>query len=122
MDVRIPVSKSRANTDLRKDYWWESGAMWGTLIDYWHYTGDTSYNEVISEGLQAQVGEDLNMMPKNWSASMGNDDQAFWGMSVLLAAETNFPDPPSNKPSWLSLAQAVFNSQALRITDHCGGG
>jgi hypothetical protein len=29
-------------------YWWEAGAMFGSLIDYWHYTGDTTYNEVCS--------------------------------------------------------------------------
>ena len=23
-------------------YWWEGGAMWGTLIDYWHYTRDST--------------------------------------------------------------------------------
>jgi mannan endo-1,6-alpha-mannosidase len=96
--------------------------MWGTLIDYWHYTGDTSYNEVISNGIQWQVGENLDMMPSNWSQSMGNDDQAFWGMTALLAAETKFPDPPSNKPGWLALAQAVFNTQAVRPDTTCGGG
>ena len=21
-------------------YWWEGGAMWGALMDYYHYTGD----------------------------------------------------------------------------------
>jgi len=25
-------------------YWWESGAMFGALIDYWYYTGDSTYN------------------------------------------------------------------------------
>lgn len=35
----------------------------------------------------------------------------------------NFPDPPSDKPSWLSLAQAVFNLQVGRWdTTSCGGG
>lgn len=103
-------------------YWWEAGAMWGTLIDYWHYTGDTSYNDVISNAIQWQVGENLDMMPSNWSQSMGNDDQAFWGMTALLAAETKFPDPPSSKPGWLALAQAVFNTQAVRPDTTCGGG
>ncbi|KAG9238406.1 glycosyl hydrolase family 76-domain-containing protein [Amylocarpus encephaloides] len=104
-------------------YWWESGAMWGSLIDYWHFTGDTSYNDVVSNGIQAQVGENIDMMPKNWSQSMGNDDQAFWGMTALLAAEYNFPAPTDPKaPSWLSLAQAVFNTQAVRPDAPCGGG
>lgn len=25
---------------------WESGAMFGSLIDYWYYTGDSTYNDV----------------------------------------------------------------------------
>lgn len=103
-------------------YWWESGAMWGTLIDYWHYTGDTSYNDVTEKGIQWQVGEHDDMMPSNWSQSMGNDDQGFWGMTAMSAAETNFQNPPSGQPSWLSLAQAVFNTQASRPDQTCGGG
>ncbi|KAN0108888.1 glycoside hydrolase family 76 protein [Hyaloscypha variabilis] len=105
-------------------YWWESGAMWGSLIDYWHFTGDASYNDVIEAGIQWQVGEHDDMMPSNWSASMGNDDQGFWGMTAMSAAETNFQNPASNQPSWLSLAQAVFNTQAARleIETLCGGG
>jgi len=103
--------------------------MWGSMIDYWHYTGDTSYNDVISAGIQHQVGENDDMMPANWSQSMGNDDQGFWGMTTMLAAETNFPNPPSTSPGWLALAQAVFNTQAGRLkieenptTGSCGGG
>jgi hypothetical protein len=72
--------------DSRTDYWWESGAMWGSLIDYWHFTGDTSYNSVIEAGIQWQVGEHDDMMPSNWSQSMGNDDQGFWGMTAMTAA------------------------------------
>lgn len=96
--------------------------MWGTLIDYWHYTGDSSYNEVASKGIQHQVGENQDMMPSNWSQSMGNDDQAFWGMSAMLAAETKFPDPPKDSPGWLAMAQAVFNTQQRRPGPECGGG
>jgi len=41
----------------------------------------------------------------------------------MSAAEFKFPDPPPNQPSWLSLAQAVFNEQTTRWeTAHCGGG
>lgn len=96
--------------------------MWGTLIDYWHYTGDSTYNDVLSKGIQHQVGDHQDMMPSNWSASMGNDDQAFWGMTALSAAETNFTNPPTGSPGWLALAQAVFNTQAVRPDDNCGGG
>lgn len=41
----------------------------------------------------------------------------------MSAAELNFPDPPANQPSWLALAQAVFNLQVSRWDDqNCGGG
>lgn len=104
-------------------YWWEAGAMFGSLIDYWYYTGDTTYNNVTTQAMLFQVGPDDNYMPPNQSKSLGNDDQAFWGMAAMTAAEVKFPDPPEDQPQWLALAQAVFNSQAPRWdTDTCGGG
>ncbi|RDA90777.1 hypothetical protein CP533_3605 [Ophiocordyceps camponoti-saundersi (nom. inval.)] len=105
-------------------YWWEGGAMWGTLIDYWAWTGDSSYNKEIMDAMQWQVGVNKDYMPHNVTASLGNDDQGFWGMSAMLAAENKFPDPPSDKPQWLALAQAVFNTQASpdRHDQTCGGG
>ncbi|KAK3326410.1 glycoside hydrolase [Apodospora peruviana] len=105
-------------------YWWEAGAMWGTMIDYWKLTGDTSYNEVIKEALLFQVGPGEDYMPPNVTASLGNDDQGFWGMTAMLAAENNFPDPPADQPQWLALAQAVFNTQASpdRHDTTCNGG
>ena len=36
-------------------YWWEAGAMFGSLIDYWYYTGDDQYNQITTEGLLFQV-------------------------------------------------------------------
>jgi hypothetical protein len=47
----------------------------------------------------------------------------FWGMAAMVAAELRFPDPPKDQPQWLSLAQAVFNTQAPRWDPTtCGGG
>lgn len=41
----------------------------------------------------------------------------------MSAVEFNFPDPPSDQPQWLALAQAVFNLQTIRWDDeYCGGG
>ena len=87
-------------------------------------TGDTSYNNVIKEALLFQVGPNQDYMPPNYTASLGNDDQGFWGMSAMLAAENGFPDPPSDQPQWLALAQAVFNTQAGpdRHDKTCNGG
>ena len=105
-------------------YWWEGGALWGTMIDYWHYTGDDTYNDVVSQAMLHQVGPNQDYQPPNYTASLGNDDQGFWGMSAMQAAEENFPDPPEDQPQWLALAQAVFNTQAdpARHDDTCGGG
>lgn len=47
----------------------------------------------------------------------------FWGMSAMTAAELGFPDPPSDKPQWLALAQGVYNVQEGKwAPDTCGGG
>lgn len=98
--------------------------MWGTLIDYWAWTGDSTYNDEVMKAMLFQVGVNKDYMPHNVTASLGNDDQGFWGMSAMLAAENKFPDPPSDEPQWLALAQAVFNTQASpdRHDETCGGG
>ena len=46
-------------------YWWEAGAMFGQMIEYWYYTGDSTYNDVVTQGLLAQVGPDNDYMPPN---------------------------------------------------------
>ncbi|OTA54658.1 glycoside hydrolase family 76 protein [Hypoxylon sp. EC38] len=104
-------------------YWWEAGALMGAFVDYWYYTGDTTYNDIAQQGLLFQVGPYNDYMPPNQTLTEGNDDQGFWGMAVMSAAEYKFPDPPSDQPGWLALAQAVFNTQAARWeTDYCNGG
>lgn len=105
-------------------HWWEAGALWGTMIDYWKYTGDNTYNDVVQASLLSQVGPERNYMEPNVTAFMGNDDQAFWGLSAMLAAESNFQNPAPGDPQWLSLAQAVFETQTGpdRRDGSCGGG
>ncbi|KAG9541235.1 mannan endo-1,6-alpha-mannosidase DCW1 precursor, partial [Aureobasidium melanogenum] len=104
-------------------YWWHAGAMFGSMVDYWYYTGDTSYNEATTNAMVFQAGPTADYMPENQTKSEGNDDQAFWGMAAMSAAEVNFPNPPKGQPQWLALAQATFNSQALRWdTKTCDGG
>lgn len=107
------------------DYvWWEAGALWGTMIDYWKATGDATHNDVVQASLLFQTGPGRDYMPPNVTAFIGNDDQAFWGLSAMLAAETGFQDPPPAEPQWLALAQAVFNTQTgpSRRDGSCGGG
>lgn len=97
--------------------------MFGTLIDYWYLTGDTTYNDNIIQGIVHQAGEARDLMPANQTSTEGNDDQGFWAMAAMSAAENVFPNPPSDKPQWLALAQAVFNLYVSRWDEaHCDGG
>jgi mannan endo-1,6-alpha-mannosidase len=104
-------------------YWWEAGAMFSSLINYWQYTGDDSYNPVVIQALQFQIGPEENFNPPNQSKNMGVDDQDFWAFAAMDAAEAGLPDVGGDAPSWLSLAQAVFNFQTkLWEPATCGGG
>ena len=104
-------------------YWWEAGGAWGTMLDYWFYMENDTYNAIIKQALLYQVGEAKDYVPLNQSTTEGNDDQAFWGIAVMAAAERNFTNPSADEPQWLYLAQAVFNTMALRWDgDTCGGG
>lgn len=115
----LPGPPDSGNGDY---YWYVAGAMFGTYIDYWHLTGDDSYNTMVINGMIAQIGDQKNYEPANWSLSLGNDDQAFWGMAALSAAETKFPNPPADKPTWIDLAHTVWNMQYGRLDNLCNGG
>lgn len=104
-------------------YWWYAGAMFGSLVDYWYYTGDDQYVDVVRQALVFQVGDYDDYMPRNQTRTEGNDDQGFWALTVMSAAEYNFPHPKPEEPQYLALAQAVFNTQAARWdNENCGGG
>ncbi|BDD55427.1 hypothetical protein MPDQ_005889 [Monascus purpureus] len=102
--------------------WWEGGAIFMTLIQYWYFTGDTTYNAAVSEGMYWQKGKDNDYFPSNYSNYLGNDDQMFWGLAAMTAAELNYTEN-AGEPSWLALAQGVFNTQVPRWDpDNCHGG
>lgn len=39
--------------------------MFGQMVEYWFYTGDDTYNDVIMQGMVAQVGPENDFMPPN---------------------------------------------------------
>ncbi|KAF7180032.1 hypothetical protein CNMCM7691_009085 [Aspergillus felis] len=101
--------------------WWEGSALFMAMLQYQYFTGDQTYNSEVSLGMQWQAGAG-DYMPSNYSSYLGNDDQMFWGLAAMLAAEIQFPDR-SEGYSWLSLAQGVYNTQVDRWdTSTCGGG
>lgn len=104
-------------------YWWEAGGAWGSLIEYTALMENDTYVPLIKQALTYQTGDDDNYIPLNQSTTEGNDDQGFWGLAVMSAAERNFSNPDDPKKAWLTLAQAVFNTMAARWdTGECGGG
>ena len=100
------------------------------MIDYWDYTGDATYNDLAVDGIafQADVEDGRGpFMSANWTAWMENDSLGFWGLTAMLAAEMNFPNPPKGTPSWAQLAQGVFGTLEARYQkeereDTCAGG
>ncbi|KAF4626113.1 hypothetical protein G7Y89_g12044 [Cudoniella acicularis] len=102
-------------------YWWEAGVMFDTLIQYFHLTGDSQYNGMVSEALQFQQGPNADFMPSNQTKTEGNDDQGIWALAAMSAAEAQLPGPPGK--TWVALAEAVFNEQVARWDyGTCGGG
>jgi hypothetical protein len=84
--------------------------MFGTMVDYWALTGDSSYNEATTQAILHQASDTRDFMPPNQTRTLGNDDQGFWAMTAMSAAENKYPDPPKDQPQWLALAQAGRSS------------
>ncbi|CDK25426.1 unnamed protein product [Kuraishia capsulata CBS 1993] len=104
-------------------YWWEAGGAWGSMLEYSFLLENDTWHDTIMTAMLYQVGDNWDYIPLNQSTVEGNDDQAFWGIAALTACERNFTNPGDDEPQWLYLAQAVFNTMALRWdTEKCGGG
>ena len=99
--------------------WWESGGMWATMIHYAQYTGDTSYNNDVASAISTQAGSTQDFMG---DLTTGNDDQLWWGIAAITAAEYSF-QAPSDGSSWLQMAENVFNAVQDRWDPTtCNGG
>jgi mannan endo-1,6-alpha-mannosidase len=97
--------------------------MWGALLDYYHFTGDSSYNNVTTQALLSQVGPDWDYMVPAQMSDEGNDDQAFWGFATMSAAEKDYPQPTISNYSWIQLTENLWNTQVRRWDNtSCNGG
>lgn len=50
------------------DYvWWEAGALWGTMVDYWKYTGDSTYNDIVQAlaPVPGRPGQELHVAQRD---------------------------------------------------------
>ena len=105
-------------------FWWEAGAMWGGLVDYWAYTGDKSDVETVGQAIASQASPTTDFMMPNQHYDLGNDDQGFWALTAMSAVEEDFPVPSgSNSTLWLELVENSFNDFASRWNKtQCDGG
>jgi mannan endo-1,6-alpha-mannosidase len=67
---KTDTPKSAIGTLPTPLYWWEAGAVWGGLIDYWAYTKDTSFNDVVMQAMMAQTGTGNDYLPEAYYSSM----------------------------------------------------
>lgn len=97
----------------------------GAMLDYSHYTNDSTYDDTLTTAISYQVqAPSYDLMVVAHYGDEGNDDQAFWTFTVLSAAERNFPQTPdASIPSWLQVAENSWNTMVSRWnTSACGGG
>lgn len=97
----------------------------GAMLDYSHYTNDSTYDDILTTAVSAQaVSPTYDLMVPAYYGSEGNDDQSFWTFTVLSAAERNFPQTSDTSvPSWLQIAENSWNTLTARWnTSACGGG
>ena len=76
------------------------------MLDYYHYTKDPSYNDIIIEALLApsNLGHNHDYVPKEHELEEGNDDLFFWGTAVLSAALSGTASRPGLSAGWDSLS------------------
>ncbi|KAF1938749.1 mannan endo-1,6-alpha-mannosidase DCW1 precursor [Clathrospora elynae] len=100
-------------------WWWQSGSTIDALLTYYATTGDVQYEVLLQNTLLSQATGNNDFMTPD---ATGNDDQAWWGLAAMTAAENNLPIPAGAVP-WLDLARNVFNEQKSRwAASTCGGG
>ncbi|CAO2649952.1 Nn.00g012440.m01.CDS01 [Neocucurbitaria sp. VM-36] len=99
-------------------WWWQSGIAIDALLTYSQTTGDKQYSALLQNTLLSQTTGTNDFMTRD---ATGNDDQAWWALAALTAAENGLPNVGG--VSWLDLARNVFNEQKGRWdTSSCGGG
>lgn len=105
-------------------YWWEGGLAFGAMIETWAICENDTYVEMLQASIYHQAGPKFNYMILNQSDVEANDDQLFWGLTVMEAVERGFPAVQNDDyASYLEMSQAVYNTVWERWNDqHCGGG
>ena len=78
-------------------YWWEAGAMFGQLIDYWYYTNDSTYNDMVRDGIMFQIGDNnlVSRISTRISTCLEiSQVRCFQGMSSAASDQVTDADKP----------------------------
>ncbi|KAF1846365.1 glycoside hydrolase family 76 protein [Cucurbitaria berberidis CBS 394.84] len=102
----------------RPFWWWQSGIAIDALLTYSQTTGDKQYYALLQNTIISQKTGTNDFMTRD---AEGNDDQAWWALAALSAAENGVPNV--GNVTWLDLARNVYNEQKARYDPStCGGG
>ncbi|KAF2010587.1 glycoside hydrolase family 76 protein [Aaosphaeria arxii CBS 175.79] len=117
-NVLLSKLPSQSQVLLPKPFWWwQSGTVVDSLLTLSHTTNTTTHNALITTTLLSQATGSNDFMTPD---ATGNDDQAWWSLAALSAAEYNLPSPSI---PWNNLASNVFAAQKSRWDDtRCKGG
>lgn len=74
--------------------------MFGTMVDYWAYTGDETYVNVTYQALQSQIGDDADFMPTNQTKTEGNDEYAVSPIGPDYHSKEESAEPSWRKTFW----------------------
>ena len=90
--------------------------MFDQMVQYWYYTGDDTYNEVVTQGLLAQIGPDEDFMPPNQTRTEVIPMSAHNEQGLMTYREMTI------KPSGHSLhsPQQSSNILTLHLSSHRG--
>lgn len=67
--------------------WWEGSTLFLALLQYWHFTGDTTYNDELRVGLEWQSGTNGDYMPSNYSIYLVRHPREISSTSYQLCRE-----------------------------------
>lgn len=85
--------------------------MFGTLLDYWHYTGDDQYNEMVREGLIHQFGEHLDLVLTFFSSFL----RIHYARSILLSLSLDAFKPVQERGKRRPSILGLFHDRCCRV-------
>jgi mannan endo-1,6-alpha-mannosidase len=109
--------------------WWESGVMWGAVMEYTSLSRDSSYVSVAIDALVKASKGNFFFLGENAEISetlrgRWNDDIAWWAMGPLIGAELFGLETvmPSSQHTYQKVVQGTYDQMWSQWDEVCGGG